>query len=70
MTDADSAYGLAFAACELQDELELVLDLGLEDGRRCASECATAILKHGIGGGSVDGDGLETTIEFVKRNVR
>jgi len=70
MTDADSAYGLAFAASELQDELQLVLGLGLKDGRRCASESMTPILKHGIGGGSVDGDGLQMTIELVKRNVR
>ena len=70
MTDPDSAYGLAFAACQLQDELQLELGLGPKDGRRRASESATAILKYGIGGGSVDGDGLQTTIENVKRDVR
>lgn len=70
MTDADSAYGLAFAPCELQDEFQLVLGLGLKDGQRSASECATAILKHGIGRGSVDGDGLQTMKEFVRRDVR
>jgi hypothetical protein len=72
MTDPDSAYGLAFAARQLQDEFQLVLCLGLEDGRGRAPERATGILKHGgIGGGSVDdGDGLQTTIELAKRNVR
>jgi hypothetical protein len=70
MTDPDGAYGLAFAASELQDELQLVLVLGLKDGGRCASECTTAILKHGIGGGSVDGDGLQMTIELVRRDAR
>jgi hypothetical protein len=70
MADADGAYGLAFAARQLQDELQLVLCLGLEDGRGCASVRATEILKDGIGGGSVDGDGSETTIELVKSKVR
>jgi hypothetical protein len=70
MTDSNGAYGLAFAACELQDELYLVLGFGPEDRRRCAPERATAILEHGSGRGSVDGDGLQKLIEPAKRDVR
>jgi hypothetical protein len=70
MTDSNSAYGLALAECELQDELYLVLGFGPEDRCRSAQECATAILEHGSGRGSVDGDGLQKLVKPVKRNVR
>jgi hypothetical protein len=70
MANPNGAYSLALAPCELQDELYLALSFGPEDRCWSAQECATAILEHSSGRGSVDGDGLQKLVKPVKRNVR
>jgi len=69
VTDPHGTYGLPFASREFQDELYVMLGLGPEHRRRCALECATPVLEHGSRRRSVDGNGLEKGIKFVKRDV-
>jgi hypothetical protein len=69
VTDPDGAYGLLFSPCEFEDEVDLTLCLGSENGGGSTSEGVTPVLEHGSRRRSVDGEGSEETIEFVEGDI-
>lgn len=70
MADPCGPYGLPLATGELEDELALVLGLGLEDGEGPADVGEAPVDERRAGVVGRDGYGLEEGVEGVQGNCR